>query len=307
VFTDGSRLDDGAAGYTVVWRNGQSWKCIKTHMGYNQEAYDAECAALARALESAWRRPTTPERVTILTEAQAAIRRISSDEPDPSQQYAQQARKHIAAQRPGIMIAIRWCPAHQGIAGNEMADEWAKIAAEEPDTRGVEWLNYSDRTAVRPMPLPRSLANLELEISEKKWAEARQWPGGRTSKKKYCTPESQKPDGAVANSSKTLASRFYQLKTGHYLTGQYLNWTKNRPTPRCWWCRYRTQTRDHLFKDCPKWKPQQKTRCVEVKKQTERGKYQWNVRDLLADRRCSWAVLNFISATDVGRRVPGDE
>ena len=70
---------------------------------------------------------------------------------------------------PGITIEIRWCPAHKGIAGNEKAEEWAKIAAEEPDTHGVEWLNYSDRTEVRPMPLPRFLANLKQEISEKNW------------------------------------------------------------------------------------------------------------------------------------------
>jgi len=64
-------------------------------------------------------------------------------------------------------------PGTKGIAGNEKADEWAKIAAEEPDTRGVEWLNYSDRTEVWVMPLPRSLANLKREISGKKWAKAR--------------------------------------------------------------------------------------------------------------------------------------
>jgi len=69
---------------------------------------------------------------------------------------------------PGITMEIRWCPAHKGIAGNEKADEWAKITAEEPDTHGMEWLNYSDRTEVRAMPLPRSLANLKREISEKK-------------------------------------------------------------------------------------------------------------------------------------------
>jgi NAD(P)-dependent dehydrogenase (short-subunit alcohol dehydrogenase family) len=51
MFTDGSRLDSGAAGHAVAWQNGQSWVGIKNHMGYNQEAYDAECAALARALE----------------------------------------------------------------------------------------------------------------------------------------------------------------------------------------------------------------------------------------------------------------
>jgi len=40
---------------TVVWKNGPSWVGIKTHMGYNQEAYEAECTALARVLESASR------------------------------------------------------------------------------------------------------------------------------------------------------------------------------------------------------------------------------------------------------------
>ena len=81
-------------------------------------------------------RNTTPERVTIFSDAQAAIKWMASDEPGPGQQYALQARKHIATQRkvrPCITIQIRWCPAHKGIADNEKADEWAKIAAEELD------------------------------------------------------------------------------------------------------------------------------------------------------------------------------
>jgi len=177
MFTDGSRADSGATGYSVVWRKGESWTGIKTHMGFNQEDYDAECAALARALETAARRCTTPERVTIFSDAQAAIKRMASDEPGPSQQYALQARKHIAAlrkARPDIIIEIRWRPAHKGVAGNEKANEWAKGAAEEPDTHGVEWLNYSydGRMEVRAFPLPRPLTNLKREISEKKWAEA---------------------------------------------------------------------------------------------------------------------------------------
>ena len=51
MFTDGSRMEYRATGYAVVWKNGQTWEGIKCHMGHNQEAYDAECAALARALE----------------------------------------------------------------------------------------------------------------------------------------------------------------------------------------------------------------------------------------------------------------
>jgi len=231
---------------------------------------------------------------------------MATEELGPCQQYALQVRKHIATlrrARPGIIIEIRRCPAHNGITVNEKADEWAKIAAEEPDTHGVEWLNYLEQTEVRPMPLPRSLANLKREISEKKWVEARRWVGGRTSKKKYKMPESHKPDGTVAGSTKRLASRVYQLKTGHCRTGQYLHWAKVCPTAQCWWCRCPLQTRDHLFKVCPEWKMQQNILWAEVLKETKKWKSRWTVQDLLADGMCAQAVLDFLSSTDVGRLV----
>jgi len=36
-------------------------------------------------------------------------------------------------------------------------------------------------------------------------------------------------------------------------------------------------------------------------------KDRWKVRDLLADGRCSRAVLDFLATTEVGKRVPGEE
>jgi ribonuclease HI len=77
---------------------------------YNQEAFDAECAALARALEGAARRRTIPERVTVFTDAQAAIRRMESDEPGPGQKYAIEARRWITSlrkMRPEIVIEVQ--------------------------------------------------------------------------------------------------------------------------------------------------------------------------------------------------------
>jgi len=53
-----------------------------------QEAFDAECAALARALQVAATRNHTIRSVTVFTDAQAAIWRMSSDGPEPGQKYA---------------------------------------------------------------------------------------------------------------------------------------------------------------------------------------------------------------------------
>jgi hypothetical protein len=99
MFTDGSRLENGKVGYAVVWQKGRSWVGVKNHMGDNQEAYDAECAALARALEEAAKRQTVPQRVTIFTDAQSAIRRTASETPGPGQKHVILARKYIAALR----------------------------------------------------------------------------------------------------------------------------------------------------------------------------------------------------------------
>jgi len=66
-----------------------------------------------------------------------------------SQHCALQARNHIATlrrARPGTTIEIQRCPAHKGVAGNEEADEWATIAAEEPlITRGILLVWYEQK------------------------------------------------------------------------------------------------------------------------------------------------------------------
>ena len=57
----------------------------------------------------------------------------------PGQTYALQARKAMAALRerePSVEVEVRWCPAHKGIPGNEVADGWVKQAASEPDDHG---------------------------------------------------------------------------------------------------------------------------------------------------------------------------
>jgi len=259
-------------------------------MGCNQEAFDAECAALARALEVAARRQQAPKTVTIFTGAQAAMARIASGEPGPTQEYAISARKWMAELKDrnrNVRVEIQWCPAHERMAGNEKADEWAKQAAEEPDAQGVEWMGYKGRYRRRRMPLPRSLATIKREIAEKKWEEAWKWSKNRVNAKKYRMPKTMHQNKMVARGPKSLAGRFHQLKTGHCRTSQYLKWTKNSETAECRWRHYKTQTREHLFKNCGKWKMQQKILWAEVWEETGRGKNRFTIRNLFTHQPCT--------------------
>jgi len=85
---------------TEEWdtRKRRRWAGRKVHMGYYQEAYDSECAAIARAqaVAAGQARRHKLGRVRIFTDAQAAI---AHDEPGPGQTYAIQARQAIAILR----------------------------------------------------------------------------------------------------------------------------------------------------------------------------------------------------------------
>ena len=73
-------------------------------------------------------------------------------------------------------------------------------------------------------------------------------------------PHAKQPEARGRGGQQLQEDRLAVLpaEDGALPNGAVLNWTKNRPTPQCWWCRYRTQTRDHPFKECAEWKPQQK-------------------------------------------------
>ena len=180
LWTDGSRDENVVVGYAMAWRKGQSWAGSKAHMGYYKilqggirRRMRTHWATLDVAADRAKRRQ--PGRVRIFTDAQASIKRMTHDEPGPGKTYTLQAGQAIAAlrkQEPAVELEIRWCPAHKGIPGNEVADGWAKQAASEPDGHGVKWLKRADKYGRRAMS-PTSLVHLRRRASEKKWPEAR--------------------------------------------------------------------------------------------------------------------------------------
>jgi len=72
------------------------------------------------------------------------------------------------------------------------------------------------------LPRPHQTQVLRDQVTDaSKWVKAQ----FGTSNSKYRPLGKQKPNAAVARANKKLAARFYQPKTGHCLTRQYLRWT----------------------------------------------------------------------------------
>ena len=140
---------------------------------------------------------------------------------------------------------------------------------------------------------------------------------------------------ALRKAPKALASRFFQLASGHAMTAPFLKekfkWTDS---DLCWWCTRSRQTREHLFKECSTWKQEIRKLWKEVGEATnvqggriERRLYKGrkgfglgfrtgnghearrpgntSVGTLLADERCIPAVLSFLANSRCGQVKEG--
>ena len=76
LWTDGSRKEDAWVGCVVVWEEGGRWNKRRTHLGRQNEAFDAEMYAMSEAMkfadEMAERKEVT--RVTVFTDSQATLK-----------------------------------------------------------------------------------------------------------------------------------------------------------------------------------------------------------------------------------------
>jgi hypothetical protein len=103
----------------------------------------------------------------------------------------------------------------------------------------------------------------------------------------------------IARTEKSTAQIVYQMTTRHALIRRI----QKMKSDTCWWCQCgATQTREHLFKHCRRWKGQHKVLWKSVREASGRLMKSTSIKDLLWDRRCSAAVIEFFRSTEIGRR-----
>ncbi|KAL2012166.1 hypothetical protein VTN00DRAFT_4884 [Thermoascus crustaceus] len=300
LWSDGSRLEDGRTGAGIAWRNPRgSWQTREIPLGAGKEVFDAELVGVYQALQLAQgiggRGP-----VTVLLESRAAIDRLQYLGIGPGQALAMQA--HEAArnlQARGRQTTIQWVPGHKGIEGNEQADRAAKRAAARSPQGGSGELSlaYTHRSRTEVMKARRQ-----------SWLAQALARRSRGAQRAYRPQQGWKQDPVAAAAPKKIASRYFQLKTGHAAIGTYLKRIQAQESEACRGFQAPKESIRHLLFECRQWRRQrgilyQALDRVGVAIPTAAEDHPEG--QLLGHPKATKALLQFLADTTVGC-LPGD-
>jgi hypothetical protein len=205
-------------GAAAVFKHGNEWRSRRSLLGTaRMEIFATEQWAIGLALDvEIEKRGNLQEHgvktVAVFSDSQAAIRRTAHLELGPGQRLVRRinrrARNLLAH---GIAMQIHWLPGHSRIPGNEGEDRPANLARDASTSTVIE----------RPYT---SASNRARRISEGRLSAKAKREADRCSKhfsyRLMGKAGTKRP--IPMTSVKSLAARFYGLKSGHVPTGVYL-------------------------------------------------------------------------------------
>jgi hypothetical protein len=121
----------------------------------------------------------------------------------------------------------------------------------------------------------------------------------RVIRRHYWAQQGWKQDPILAAASKELASRFYQLKSGHAAIGPYLQGIGARESKRCQGCQAPEESVRHLLLECREWQRARENMTKALRKAGVNMPSAENAPEerLLGDYRATKAILAETTAT----------
>lgn len=294
LYTDGSAVDGKVGAAAVLYKGTTVAKTIRYHIGSAKHHGSYEAEAVAMVLGSASLGNTTEriERCTFFVDCQSAIQAVEGRAPKPASYIWDLFHQMMDANRrrqPRLVVEIHWIPGHQGVEGNEQADEEAKKAA------------GGDGTDERELPmelregLPFNVLSERATFAErikKRWQDM--WRRSPRYAKLNRVDPSAKPttfQKLTKGFGKIHTSIIVQLRTGHAPLNRHLFKIKKIETPMCPACGRYEETVMHYLLQCTAYSRQRHNMRATLKRQT------LNMKMLLAQRKNLPALINYVEQT----------
>ena len=230
-YTDGSKMESGV-GAGVFGPNTK----LSIPMGSCPSVFQAEVHAIEICADLISRKGIKGARIIILSDSQAALQALSSNMMDSmTVKCCHDALQALARYN---KVKLGWVPGHQGIAGNESADELARAGSEsvflgpEPFCR-VNWASALGQ-----------LNDWEHQLRLNHWENV---PGLRQSKR-LIKPYSYKE---ILNLDKESIRKLAGFLTGHCGLRYHLNKMDICQDKDCRFCLEEDETSEHILCECP--------------------------------------------------------
>jgi ribonuclease HI len=132
VFTDRSCIEGGVGAAAVLYRGGVEAQAVRLYMGTEDDHTVFEAELVGAAMGAKLLNVERGRRYVIAADSQATIQTTRRERAIPAQYIVNALHRQIQGvveQQPGVKVVMRWVPGHEGVTGNERADEEAKRAA----------------------------------------------------------------------------------------------------------------------------------------------------------------------------------
>jgi ribonuclease HI len=338
IFTDGSGYKNMIGAAAVITSNGTVLETLRYRLGPDTEhtVYEGEIFAVILALHILTKVPFRLKKVTIGLDNQAVLHSLQNQRPKPSHylldrvhDYLEdfqvaQARvrgRPVAGYRSGrgrtrlkdgsmgwidwqleshCKVKFIWTPGHEGIEGNERADEEAKRAAEQGSNARKDLPPFVRRKLL-PISISATRCFLKREIKSKWINEWSKSPRYQTASNIDCSLPSNNYVHIIDQLQRNQASLLTQLRTGHVPLNVVLHRIKRVESPECPHCRNGIrETLIHYLLFCPHYDSARSLLTAALRRDASSIPY------LLGDRRGIPHLLRYADNTNRLRATFGE-
>lgn len=253
VYSDGSGLDGQIGAAAILLRGRTHRKVLRFHLGSSRRhtVYEAECVGQLLAFELV-RKERDVGTVTLGVDNQASIRGIHSVRPSPGHYLLDEMHrriKELQRRHEDIALKVVWVPGHEGVVGNEWADEEAKKASqgESSSEERLPAFLREDLPASKSAVKQAYAEKIKRQVAKLFAKSPRYTKANRIDRH---MPSSHFRKIAV-HLSRSAASLLVQLRMGHVPLNQYLYRFKRAESPLCPMCNGEEETVSHWLHHCP--------------------------------------------------------